>query len=368
MRQAALLALAVVALLALPVGASAASAPSAPSSAGAPTASATVIGVHVKSSGDARWTVSVRYQLNDSTDRRAFDRLATRFDAGQGTPSMAAFRAAARTASNRTGRPMRVTNPTQRSDVQNRSDGTAVGTLTLAFTWTNFANTTGERISIRDAFAGGWLGSLYGDQTLRVYPPDGYRTDSVSPRYQKVNGVLTWRGPQSFPAGGPDIVLVKSAGTPWLLVGALVAAALVVGVVAAYAWRGFGGRGHLDVGSRGDEGGGGANAATNDGGGPETGGTRGGESSPPSGADDGGGTRGGEQAQAAEELLSDEERVERLLRENGGRMKQANIVSETRWSDAKVSQLLSSMADEGRVEKLRIGRENLISFPDEDEE
>nr|WP_276278404.1 hypothetical protein [Halomicroarcula sp. SYNS111] len=66
------------------------------------------------------------------------------------------------------------------------------------------------------------------------------------------------------------------------------------------------------------------------------------------------------------ELLSDEERVERLLEQNGGRMKQARIVKETGWSNAKVSQLLSSMDEEGRIDKLRIGRENLISFPDED--
>jgi len=65
-------------------------------------------------------------------------------------------------------------------------------------------------------------------------------------------------------------------------------------------------------------------------------------------------------------LLSDEERVERLLDQNGGRMKQASIVKETGWSNAKVSQLLSAMEDDGRVDKLRIGRENLISFPDED--
>ncbi|MFD1569967.1 DUF7345 domain-containing protein [Halorubrum laminariae] len=63
-------------------------------------------------------------------------------------------------------------------------------------------------------------------------------------------------------------------------------------------------------------------------------------------------------------LLSDEERVEYLLDDNGGRMRQADIVSETGWSDAKVSQLLSAMADEERVEKLRLGRENLISLPD----
>ena len=67
-----------------------------------------------------------------------------------------------------------------------------------------------------------------------------------------------------------------------------------------------------------------------------------------------------------EALLSDEERVERLIEQNGGRMKQAAIVQETGWSNAKVSQLLSSMDEAGQIDKLRIGRENLISFPDED--
>jgi uncharacterized membrane protein len=47
-------------------------------------------------------------------------------------------------------------------------------------------------------------------------------------------------------------------------------------------------------------------------------------------------------------------------------MKQANIVSETGWSNAKVSQLLSSMDEADRIDKLRIGRENLITLPDED--
>jgi hypothetical protein len=66
-----------------------------------------------------------------------------------------------------------------------------------------------------------------------------------------------------------------------------------------------------------------------------------------------------------EELLSDEERVLRLLEGNGGRMKQANIVTETGWSNAKVSQLLSGMHDDEEIQKLRIGRENLIALPDE---
>jgi uncharacterized membrane protein len=43
-------------------------------------------------------------------------------------------------------------------------------------------------------------------------------------------------------------------------------------------------------------------------------------------------------------------------------MKQTRIVEETDWSKAKVSRLLSSMTDEGTVEKLSIGRENIVSL------
>lgn len=62
------------------------------------------------------------------------------------------------------------------------------------------------------------------------------------------------------------------------------------------------------------------------------------------------------------EPLTDEDRVQALLREHGGRMKQSHIVAETEWSKAKVSRLLSSMNDEGTIEKLSIGRENIISL------
>jgi uncharacterized membrane protein len=46
-------------------------------------------------------------------------------------------------------------------------------------------------------------------------------------------------------------------------------------------------------------------------------------------------------------------------------MKQVDIVEATDWSNAKVSQLLTEMAEDGQVDKLRIGRENLISLPGE---
>lgn len=58
--------------------------------------------------------------------------------------------------------------------------------------------------------------------------------------------------------------------------------------------------------------------------------------------------------------LTDDERIVRLLASNSGRMKQTRIVEETGWSKAKVSRLLSAMAEEGEITKLTVGRENII--------
>jgi uncharacterized membrane protein len=73
----------------------------------------------------------------------------------------------------------------------------------------------------------------------------------------------------------------------------------------------------------------------------------------------------GQQAPAVsdEDLLSDTDRVQQLLEDNGGRMRQSAIVEETEWSKSKVSMLLSDMADEEEITKLRVGRENIISLP-----
>lgn len=64
-----------------------------------------------------------------------------------------------------------------------------------------------------------------------------------------------------------------------------------------------------------------------------------------------------------EEFLTDREHVQRLVRENGGRMKQSEIVDAVDWSKAKVSRLLAELEEDGRVTKLRLGRENLVCLP-----
>lgn len=64
-----------------------------------------------------------------------------------------------------------------------------------------------------------------------------------------------------------------------------------------------------------------------------------------------------------DEVVTDREKVRRLIRNNGGRMKQAEIVDSVEWSKAKVSRLLADLEADGEITKLRIGRENLICLP-----
>lgn len=61
-----------------------------------------------------------------------------------------------------------------------------------------------------------------------------------------------------------------------------------------------------------------------------------------------------------EDFVSDREKVCKLVKRNGGRMKQSDIVDSVEWSKAKVSRLLADLEEENEVTKLRLGRENLI--------
>ncbi|WP_440010501.1 DUF7343 domain-containing protein [Halomicrococcus sp. SG-WS-1] len=60
------------------------------------------------------------------------------------------------------------------------------------------------------------------------------------------------------------------------------------------------------------------------------------------------------------EIVTDADRVLELLRENGGRLPQGEIIEETDWSKSKVSRLLSKMEDDEQISKINIGRKNIV--------
>jgi uncharacterized membrane protein len=350
--------------------------------------------------GDARWTITARYALDGPVDRAAFRRFADRYENGTTDlgPSPSVWRAAAEAASGTTDRSMAVT------DVQRRGriDDETTGVLELKFVWTDFVERVGVgQFRLYDAFKSGteggnrtWLPSLSENQTLVIVaPPNSGITSSNFPFDRRT---IRIDGPREIPFGRidvsyqigdtetrtptptptptespsptpttppttsppttpPDTTPPPNDSSDIVWFGAVVV--VIAAAVFAMFYRQGGLTGDRVLGPGPDDVAGTATGTTD----AET-------ATPPA-----------PEAELPEpepepdepeedlELLSDEERVERLLERNGGRMRQAAIVDETGWSDAKVSQLLSRMADEDRVDKLRLGRENLISLPDVDD-
>ncbi|CDK39243.1 uncharacterized protein BN903_17 [Halorubrum sp. AJ67] len=321
----------------------------------------------------ADWTVAVRYSLADGNETAAFETAGDRFRDGDIGPSADLFEGFRREANRNVGRSMSIGDVDREVVVHEdpeefdvaTEEAVAVGELRLTFTWTAFLAQDGENLVLGDALTTPgnetWLRSLESSQTLEVATPEGYTvTGTPSTAVTRLSdGDVIIEGPQTFDGGEPVAIVYGPAGSPpWEMVVAaiLLAATLVAGSVVGYRRINAAEAEAGEPVANGDEREARAEArgpvtGPNGGGGPET---DAGGSADTDGSEDG----------TDLSLLSDEERVERLLDENGGRMRQADIVAETGWSDAKVSQLLSAMADEGRVEKLRLGRENLISLPD----
>jgi hypothetical protein len=370
----------------------------------------TTMVIETRADGDARWTVATYVELDGPNATAAFNEQAVAWrdgelDAGY---DIELFRRFVRAADGASERDMRVP-----GDSVDRTaevvDGGDRGVLRLSFTWTNFATRDGDRLIVRDAFrtqSGVWLDGLQRGQRLVIRPPDGFQFDAHPQGARLANGSLIWEGPASFPetyfldqpvvfeadgrtspppsppasdTASPDSPTPGDPAGPsrGLLFG-IFAALVLGGGLALYRLAGDGdlpdgtpasadgpgdGDGDGDAPSTAGDAGAAGNAATDGHDEPETGDEPGGEPEPETPPEP---TPEDPFAGIDEELLADEERVLRLLEANGGRMKQADIVSETGWSNAKVSQLLSSMDEDGDIDKLRIGRENLISLPDVD--
>ena len=304
--------------------------------------------INLQSNRDADWVVTVEYELETESQREAFSTVAAEFEDGtapQGGLSVDLYENIAGFASEETGREMAIEDVDRTSSL----DGNT-GTLRLSFTWSQFLEEDGERLVFNDALQtpqeGTWLTSLSENQELRITTPRGYAITSANVGF--TDNTVTIEGPHTFDQDEHVRITLEPsafAGTTWELLGAAaVVGAAIIGGALLLRRRDTEQAAPTTTPTDSE-----TTAATPEPADPET---------PP--AD--------EPVESPEDLslLADDERVLRLLEDNGGRMRQADIVSETDWSDAKVSQLLSSMADDDRITKLRIGRENLISLPDVD--
>jgi hypothetical protein len=248
-----------------------------------------------------------------------------------------------------------------------------IGVVEMSFVWTGFAVEEDGSLTVGDVFEGGFF--IGPSERLIVRPGPELSITSASPDPDReAERSVAWDGGddgQQFLSSRPQVVFGDrgagagtgsgtgdgetgsgdAAGLPLWLLGTAVIVVVFGGAVVYRSGV---------LGADGEDPSGAAAAEQ--------------ETEPDADADAGGaagetGVDDGEPAAVADEdLLSDEDRVMSMLQENGGRMKQVNIVEETGWSKSKVSMLLSDMEEEDRISKLRVGRENIISIRGEEPE
>ena len=330
---------------------------------------ATSVEISLRADRSAFWRIETRYALDTGNETRSFRALADRYESGDADvgPDAVLFEALQRRATEATGREMALGNVTYHAAVD---DSEGYGTLALTFRWDNFlrAGDNGTLV-LDDVFElpsseedrqRTWLSIFDEEQQILIRPPEGYTDTGTSIPVQKRESAIILVEPSDFEGEGEALAVTYSQSDTeeQLPVGALAGVGIVAVLAAA-------GAGWLLRRRNGDT--------------PQPGAVP--AEAPPSAGAAGAAAGDADSRDAAADvdaepdatdddvdlsLLSDEERIEHLLERNDGRMKQATIVDEVGWSDAKVSQLLSAMAEEGRINKLRLGRENLISFPDDD--
>lgn len=310
----------------------------------APAEPTLVYEIDVDADGDATWEVSAQFPIESEDDAEAFEELAELYqeDDGEEFLPVAPYERAVDRLDDEFDRSMSI--GSEERSVEQREE---VGILSLTFVWEGFAEVDDNRVQVGDVFDVDdqtWFTRLESHERLAMHAPDGYTVESSGLPVQ--DGTMTASGPRNLaPSDLQGTFVGPEGGSPIspLLGGALGLIGLAIVVFVLLHLLGW----DLVQYVPGDQDTDSADAA------------------PVDAHDDE--DSEGDDVLEDEELLGDEERVLALIERNGGRMKQAQIVNETDWSNAKVSQLLSQMAEDGDVEKLRIGRENLIRLPDEDE-
>ena len=323
----------------------------------------TTFEIEVYENGTATWTFRYEQRLNDS-DEESFESFAEEFESEE-TELYQSFRDQTdnltRIGAEETDREMEARD-FNRTAYVDRGGLNPTGVVEMSFTWDGFATTDDGSVVVGDVFNGIYL---YPDQRIVIQAGGDLVIESISPDGAQYTASqldaadeVTWEGEREFLDGYPRVVFadpaVSSSESDGVfsivtdgdrsLALSVIALLFAIGIAGAILWYRFGGdRTDETIETPADADGSPPGSASGD--------ATSDESSDSVGA-----------PLAEEELLTDEDRVVDLIRDNGGRMKQVNIVEETGWSKSKVSMLLSDMEDDGTISKLRVGRENIISL------
>lgn len=256
-------------------------------------------------------------------------------------------------------RSMRIENFTISYNTAKTMSG-GLGIIRYEFMWKNFSRTESGKIYIGDAFSRGMM--LPSGNLLTIEIPSDYEVESVSPKYDSQDGnLLIWEGAfyQKFGIGEPALVLSRKVTTPeyWPVIVSLV---ILMSVVSLIFWKKRVSResNGIDEHTKKIE----SSTVTK-----ENNISRTEINTPTTGAPQIADTEispheiTGDLTHVPSEIdLGDEEMIEKLLSKSGGQAYQSDIVKESRFSKSKISIVLAKMKEDGRIIKIKKGKENII--------
>ena len=204
------------------------------------------------------------------------------------------------------------------------------GIVRYSFKWTHLAEVSGSSITLGDVFFGGQY--ISNGDTFIVKVPAGYKVSGTTPEPDvQRKDELIWNGPRTFNSGEPGITFNKE--TSWLMIAGILILLLGGGAL-IYLKKN-------------------RTASSNAPGKPQ----KIVEVEPEE-------LESPEPLQpyvSADSILeSDEDMIISMLKESGGAMMQSGIVKNSGFSKSKTSSLLNKMAEDGLIQRVKKGRENLV--------
>lgn len=279
--------------------------------------------IELAETGDAEWTIETRNSLDSQTAVTEFQAYVDQVNSADTNQTTQSFQSQFQTviagANESFERDMSLNGLDVEAEILDTATGT-VGVTRIVFTWENYATTGEETVAVGEVLSNGY--TLSDSEMLKIVPPEGYEP-ALNPPEATVghHGGVEWTGSYAFSslslefeytgadAHGADAHGDENTGIPILPL-ALVGIGLLIAAGGLIYRR--------------------------------------------TSSDDGGWSE--------DELQTEEEQVVSLLEEHDGRMKQKSLADTFDWSDAKVSRVTSSLAENDVLEKLTIGRENVLQL------
>ena len=197
-------------------------------------------------------------------------------------------------------------------------------TTEYSFTWQNFTAFRGNELLIGDVFqVPNFFGQLYGDAALQLNYPSEFTVKSVFPApYLQQNSDLQWSRTRDLTTNPVDIVLIRGSQSQtnpnnlqlYSIIIILVAAGILLSFLNFFILR----RRKHNITS--------ANQTE------------------------------------FSLLMSEEEKVLKLLKSTGGRIRQSQIIDQLKFSKAKTSQLLGVLEKQGSITRYKNGRDKIVTL------